>query len=270
MESIPVKRYRRPAYPTRLEVLSDPDLLAKHVPAAWLRRPELAGAVAVFLAANVCVEAGDKKPLPSVGAAVVAPIFEHGEGRGVTGCVVVAAPVFLSEEEALQVIVEVLGKAGVEVTARNVVMKDVVIPVRGIVEYEVAGKPAMAVREFPALGQPLSVDIEDGKRHIGVEFVSCRDYTRLGGVASLSTVQEYDFKQVAKGVAGAVREKGTGLYFGTFYDPVHHGDKEVVRPEDDRSRTVGAIGVLSESEARHLLRLQVQDFVDWLKGQGVL
>jgi hypothetical protein len=47
---------------------------------------------------------------------VVAPIFEHGEGRGATGCVVVTFPVFLSEEEAMQVIREELAEHGIDLT----------------------------------------------------------------------------------------------------------------------------------------------------------
>ena len=270
MESIPVKRYRRPAYPTRLEVLADPDLLAKHVPAAWLRRPELAGAVAVFLAANGCVKAGDKAPPASGGAAVVAPSFAHGEGQGATGCIAVAPPVFLSEEEALQVIVEVLGKAGVEVTERNVVMKEVVLSRREETIERVRGEWVDGTRESPGTGRALSVDLVDGKRHIGVEFVSEADYFTLGGAESNSTAQGYDFKQVAKGVADAVGKKGKGIYFGTFYDPISSVNWGSLHTEKDWKAALEAARTQGGAEAKRLLRLQVQDFVDWLKGQGVL
>ena len=46
--------------------------------------------------------------------AIVAPIFQHGEGRGATGCIVMSPPVFLSEEEALQVIREEMAAKGVQ------------------------------------------------------------------------------------------------------------------------------------------------------------
>ena len=87
-----VKRYRKPAYPTRLEALSRPELLKRNLPPGWHALPEMAGTVALFLAVNSTLQAADKKPAGA--AAVVAPIFEHGEGRGATGCVVVAPPVF--------------------------------------------------------------------------------------------------------------------------------------------------------------------------------
>ncbi|HBO43451.1 MAG TPA: hypothetical protein DD670_05880, partial [Planctomycetaceae bacterium] len=48
---------------------------------------------------------------PRVG--VVAPVFEHGEGSGSTGCIVMTPPVFLSEEEAMQIIKDELAKHGI-------------------------------------------------------------------------------------------------------------------------------------------------------------
>jgi hypothetical protein len=112
-----MRRCRRAAYPTRLEVLEDPELLTWHLPAAWRHLPAMSGAIGFFLGVNLTVnpaeeKAGAAKPTANT-AAVVAPIFEHGEGRGATGCVVTSPPVFLSEEEALQVIREELAKRGV-------------------------------------------------------------------------------------------------------------------------------------------------------------
>ena len=45
------------------------------------------------------------------GAIAVAPIFEHGEGRLATGCIVITPPVFLSEEEGMQILREEFAKA---------------------------------------------------------------------------------------------------------------------------------------------------------------
>ena len=82
MEPKPVKRGRPPAYPTRREVLAG---------AASLGLVNLTGLRLVL------AESGEQR-------ISVTPIFEHGTGRGATGCIVVSSPVFLSEEEAMQVI----------------------------------------------------------------------------------------------------------------------------------------------------------------------
>jgi radical SAM protein with 4Fe4S-binding SPASM domain len=104
MEAKPVKRKADPRYPTRLEALADRELLEKHMPAAWKSCAEIAGAAAILLTINGCMaqhsHSGNVK-------AIVAPIFNHGEGRAADGCEVVNPPVFLSEQDAMQVIGEV-------------------------------------------------------------------------------------------------------------------------------------------------------------------
>ena len=83
MKTKPVKRYRQPRYPTRLQVISDPDLLARNVPPAWRSVPGMAGTIALFLAANSLAKGGETKTAaPAGAAAVISPIFDHGEGRG--------------------------------------------------------------------------------------------------------------------------------------------------------------------------------------------
>ncbi len=267
----PVKRYRTPEYPVRLEVLADPDLLLRNVPGNWARNAVLMGALSALLATQSC------RPAEKTGGAVkldpaavaVAPVFEHGEGRGSTGCVAVAPPSFLSEEEALVVITEELTKAGLEMSGKNVVLEGVVIP-----------PPTMRVRindkeEEVTYGrpEPLAMDLVDGKHAIGVEYVSMPDYAVLGGGQSLSSVQSYDFRRVAAGVAARVKEQATGIRFGTFYDPMVGVGPDWLgnagNPKDQMAAWKKACDE-AQAESKRLLRLQVKDFVDWLKGQGAI
>ena len=95
MEAKPVQRCEQPAYPTRREVLAG---------AASFALFRLTGCSFVFAESDE-------------GKITVAPIFKHGEGRGATGCIVVSPPVFLSEEEALQIVKEELAKHGVQLAA---------------------------------------------------------------------------------------------------------------------------------------------------------
>jgi hypothetical protein len=126
MNASPVTRYKVPRYPTRLEVQADTTLLEKHMPAAWKSHAEI---VTVLLATNSCSDFA-QNPAPAVinEPAVVAPIFVHGPGRGAVGCVVVNPPVFLYEQDAMQVIREELRKSGVKLSEAKVPLRAVKIP----------------------------------------------------------------------------------------------------------------------------------------------
>ena len=129
MNAQPVRRQKVPRYPTRLEVQANPTLLEKHLPPAWKTHAEMAGLVGVLLTANACVDlAQNSGTNPTVKHAIVAPIFVHGEGRGAVGCVVVNPPVFLSEQDAMQVIREELKKAGVVLSDNKVPLHGISIP----------------------------------------------------------------------------------------------------------------------------------------------
>jgi hypothetical protein len=268
MQPTPVRKYRVPAYPTRLEVLEQPELLEKHLPPGWRTTAEMAGLAAMFLALNGALKAEEPKQPATPQAAIVAPIFEHGEGRGAVGCVVVTPPPFLSEEDALEVIVQELSDVGVLVTKRNAILPTVTIPLRHEVAARRDGKLAREVREIAGKVRALNVDALDEKHNVAVEFVSESDYFKVGGVLTNSTVQEYAFKEVAGYLAQQVGKKAEGLRFGVFYDPLHWPD---IR--DDHAMYPGEKWLLlqeAKEESKRLLRLQVKDFIDWLKGQGVI
>jgi hypothetical protein len=275
MDPRPVPRTPIPAYPTRLQILEDPSLLERHLPPAWRRHAELAAAATVFLAVNVAghgqsaeTEDPDAPPpaAPATPPAVVAPIFEHGDGRGATGCVVVAPPVFLSEEEALQVISEELGKHGITLGEHEVTLPDVTIPPRHRKDFD-----GDEVVEELTRARPLELDARSTEPRVALEFVSREEYFELGGVDfppnSFSSVRSYDTREVAQRLAEQVQAQGEGMYFGAFYDPMvkitrEEGAQEDVTWEELQKRT--------RERARTQLREQVQDFVEWLQGQGVI
>ncbi len=275
LECAPMKHCRFPVYPTRLEILADPDLLKRHIPPAWLSRGEMAGLLSVFLAVN---GTGCSKDQPAGSstrpagndlagkAAIVAPVFEHGEGRGATGCVVVNPPVFLSEEEALQVITEELARAGLSSFEQEVTLEGVLIPPRRL-QFKtdwVGGSHKAETVAIPERAKPLKVDLNDPTHRIAVEFIAHADYLDLGGASSMSTVQGYDMKDAASWVGKHVREQGRGLYAAVLYDPVAR--LAVDRQPGDWRKQMEE----KKAESKRLLRLQVKDFVDWLKGQGAI
>lgn len=275
MKPKPVKRYRKPDYPTRHEVLSDPELLRRHLPTGWRSLPGMAGSIALFLAANSVVQGADKKTTGPGTAAIVAPIFDHGEGRGATGCVVVAPPVFLSEEEAWQVINSELASHGVKLGETNVTLQGVQIPRRiqsGTVNN---GKREWQTRTVQGSAKPFAVDRENPQKRIAVEFLSQRDYhSKAGAPSEMSTVSSYDFKETAKNLAQDIQKQAQEqVYLGMLYDPLAKTpDLSALKTRPQESWTKAYLRMQQEatSESKRLLRLQVQDFLKWLEAQGAI
>jgi hypothetical protein len=241
MESQPVSHTETPAYPTRREVL--------------------AGAATFALASFTgCwqVLAEDKD-----GKLVVAPLFEHGTGRGATGCVVVSPPVFLSEEEGMQIVREELAKQGIDLKA-DVTLTGVKVPLRQM-KYESVEKPdgttehKSTLVEVEGKAEPLKLDGVDAAKKVGVEFVSHEDYYKLGGPHSMSTVQQYDLKEVAQYVGTLAKKQGKDqLFLGFFYDPMTKMND--FRQEGEKTDW-NELNKRGKVESVKLLRQQTQDFV---------
>jgi hypothetical protein len=231
----PVKRFRWPAYPTKLEVLATPELLKRHQPPAWLSNRELAAAAGVFLAANAggcgksATDASNGARLAPDAPAIVAPIFRHGEGLGAAGCIVISPPSFLSEEEAFLVIANELSRHGIELSKRNVDLETVIVKGRDFREgYEWVAD--QKTRGYVAVDAPLNADGLDPEKQVAVEFTSGRDYFGLDGPwqqRRLSTAYNVETQAVARSLAEQVAGQPAGLYFGVFYDPLMLSDTEM-------------------------------------------
>jgi hypothetical protein len=261
MEPKPVEQSRQPGYPTRREVLAG---------AASLALANLAGQDIVF--------AGSSEE----GGTIVAPIFQHGEGRGATGCVVVSPPVFLSEEEAAQILREELVKHGIRLKAGGT-LEDVRVPPvirepKAIKRPDGGTRITWSVVEAADRAKPLVLSGMDSDKKIAVAFVSRDDYFNLGGAPDLSTVQPYQFKDVAENVAARAKKEGKGrVYLGVFYDPCPRTRPARVPAEGDETARVAAwqkarqeAREKGKQESAKLLRQQAQDFADWLKKQKAI
>ena len=247
MKSKPVRKYGQPKYPTRLEIAARPALLHRHQPPAWRKRPELTGAAGLFLLADTArLSAADTSPKGSPtptqtnAVAIVAPIFQHGDGRGATGCIVMAPPVFLSEEEALQVIREGMAAKGVQLRTNQTTVAGVTVE-RGVLS--APAKPSGVTNRAKLAGytleikkEPLKADVADPKKKVFVEFLSERDATQWDwqgereeqatrGTNSVflvgSTVQTFDMPKTAACFSNRVKHQAKEkVDFGTFYDPI--------------------------------------------------
>jgi len=276
IEIKPVKKAKAAKYPTRLKLLEDPSLLERRMPLSWSSNAKLVGIAAFLIAANRCFEAsaGDEKAKKP---AIVAPIFEHGKGEG--GSLAVKRgescdpeQSFLPEEEALSLIADELSKAGVSPVKKAVALSGVKISPSSYSD----AKPDPC--EVPA-------SLFEERRGIAVEYISSGNYLKLGGPLG----RTYETKEAAKSLAEASAKNGAGFKLGVFYDPVTSWSM-ASRPKfpsvdglDDSARKALVDKWVSEDkawreraekkaieESREMLRLQVKDFVEWLKAQGAI
>ncbi len=280
-----VHRAAWPQYPTKLAVQADRGLLRRHIPPAWRARREIAGALGALLAANAggCTgnpgtnggtSAGPTEK-NTAGAAIVAPLFEHGDGSAeglwAMACIAVAAPAYLPEEEAIRVIAAELRGAGLSVSPDGVTLPDVIIrgaELRNGYEW-VSNQPGPGLEERTGA---LQADLFDAQHHIAIEYVAVTDFFRLGGNAG-EWQSSRELKAVVKSVNQRVHESGHGIYFGAFYDPVVYysylGGTWGNGESSDRQRWASSEEA-ALTEAKRLLQLQVKDFIEWLKAQGVI
>jgi len=249
MKIAPVTHYREPEFPTRAILDAQPELL-RRVPRRWQRH-----ALVLTTLATACLLTADRWSWSAdapAKTARIAPIFQHGDGRGSFGCDAVAPPVFLGEDEARQVIIEEGKRAGLDFHADVLTLPDVAVPLT----------PPEGARERkdpkgPKTQQkPLALDGTDEKRHISFEFISEKDYAawrdKPENYRGFSSVSHVDYLATAQTLHdGLLQAKPEGA-IGIFYEPLP------------------SYSEAAKEQAREELRQQVRDFIVWLKGQGVI
>ena len=232
-----------PRYPTKLEVVDMPNLLRRHVPAAWLGRREIAGALGAFLAAGAggChATTTEIQPAPAIKhpapvGTVIAPVFDRSERVIQVSSGPVAA--YLTEEEGLQIVLQELQRCGL-----NMSLSDV---------------------QFGTDEQPLRIDLMDPDRRVAVEFFSESD---ISGDNPRDRFLA-DLRPRALNLASSVAEQGNDIYFGVIYDPatfyyVGRGTRPWKEYEEAEKKAL--------EKSKQILREQVKSFTDWLAAQGVI
>ncbi len=224
----------------------------------------------------------------SPSTAVVAPIFDHGEGQSESH----GDYAFLSEEEALMILKHELSQHGIKLVPGGA-LKGVDIAPRhqeqliddtGQVPL---GKPRVVKDNNSS--KPLQMTGMDKTRYVAVKFVSRKNYERLGGYfdsqcifkdrhgrmrgAGGSSYYAKDYKEVAQYISREVaRNAQHRWYVGIFYEPVTHVDTAAEPPELDQESSPEWQEAYSRAAAKskRLLRKQVQEFVKWLDEQRLL
>ena len=286
----PLPNYKSPSYPTKEQIQLHPELL-KIVPRRWARNPVVLTALSLVLSAGLtaCGTASDSI-LPDSNSAPAAsdalgasnsassgnsaisaasaedstansandpealdiPIFAHGTGRGSYGCESVAPPVFLSEEEAMQVIEEECAAQGIDLTGQKTISGT--FPATSTLPEAVSG----GASDQTYTGD-LSLDGYSEDLGIGVEFVSTDDILDWKADTGMAaTVEEFDLKGTAQRLADCTDN------VAVFYDPTADDYREFTGSNEE------SYVENSREQSLEELRAQVRDFLQWLKAQGVI
>lgn len=260
LEIEPVPFYKEPKYPTKAVVLMNPAILSA-LPQRWKSLPSMCLALTLTLSTGLygCAKEPPRDEDDSdKDLRVSVPFFAHGEGRGAYGCVMVAPAVYLSEEEALQIIQEEAEAKGIHFDDTKTI-RSMHFPATNIYHGDT---------EYETREGSIELDGYDSDLQIGFEYISEEDvFEWAKETDSWSSVTEYDMHGTAERLSKVV--KNTAV----FYDPGADIDAFEMDWEAD-SETWQAYEDQYKSEQKELmqenLRAQVRDFLDWLSAEGII
>jgi hypothetical protein len=282
METKPLLNYKTPSYPRIEVVFSDPDLLLKNMPVSW-RGNKLIVTAMISFSLSACKGQSDDPGnvsqmeqlvndntnrsdsiISKQDSAKIAPIFVHGDGVGASGCVMIAPPVYLSEEDALNIISGELKKVGL--TFNDKFKGDPIMISRKKVVYNENENIKNWEERYSDTTEikNLYPDAYNKDLNMIIEFVSYEDYEAFGDEKpEFSSVSEYLIKSSAEKIQKVFKEKGKYSSV-VFYDPVGWGDISNREQGWDEMEKEG------RKKAVEMLKLQVADFIEWLKNEGII
>ena len=271
----PLHHYHSEHYPTKEQVSLHPELL-RIVPRRWANNPVVLTALGLVLSAGLTAcGTASQSILPDNSAPAASdetgasdqpiadnssndpepldiPIFAHGTGRGSYGCESVAPPVFLSEEEAMQVIAEECAAQGIDISGEKTISGT--FPATSTLPEAISGSDS----DKTYTGD-LKLDGYSEDLGIGAEFVSTDDIIDWQVETEMhATVDEYDLKGTAQRLVDCT--EGVAV----FYDPTADDYREFTGSNEE------SYVESSKEQSLEELREQVRDFLQWLKGQGVI
>jgi len=259
-----VRTYPVPQYPTAVQ-FHNRERVTHYLPRRW-RCHRLVGQVLVFTAlsglcsCSLADPGGERETVPAETreapeADLSVPLFVHGAGRGSYGCVSVVPPVYLSEDEAAQVIRETALEYGVDFSGTGTVQSEE-LPYTNLYTADPAG----------TYSGTLTLDGYDTDRQLGFEYVSAKDVTEWQkDLGVYSTVSTMDMQGTARRLTEAVQNTAV------FYDPgVDFAQIPDWGAEEDWDRAVEEYCAAQKERMTADLRAQVVDFMEWLRGQGIL
>ncbi|MDL2231440.1 hypothetical protein LJB85_01725 [Porphyromonadaceae bacterium OttesenSCG-928-L07] len=268
MEVKPVNNSRQPNYPTIELFVKHPELLSRNIPNNWLKNQFVATSFAAFLlsgcgttvaappiqlvvAEQESLNASQKEKTDNNIVTNIAPVFAHGEGRGAIGCIVMSPPVFISEDEAITIILDKLKSEGYNFSREN----------SPTLSFEVAPIANECDEPKGKVKIELEMDAYNSNSKWAIQFISTGDYNKFKNDNCWSTVSGFDLKKAAEIINQELKnQKETNAV--VFYNPLPLVDFDKY---DDWQ-----IGDKEEmKKAKDLLLAQVTDFINWLKENNI-
>jgi hypothetical protein len=271
---IPMARYDEPDYPTGAILDDHPELL-KLVPRRWRANPAAMTALAgaCLLTASITQSSAKSKA-----GSAAAPVSKHGPGRwsevdySRPGAPLMGVPLrnppiltMIPEAAAREIIRSEARKFGIDLAPDAKTLNG--LPLSVVNEKD--GRTRTSTKKLN-----LKLDGTDKRRNISYEYVSETDFSswRLKTVADRYEIV-YDYEGTAKLLRESlVKAKPKGFY-AVFYDPCLYVERKEPEPRSLKHSTSAATEVregTAIAEPEKLLRLQVRDFIKWLKAQGVI
>ncbi len=284
MKIEPIRTYQMPEYPTA-EAFRSTDTLTRHIPRRWRYNKWVGKTLLFVILTGLCSCSADPHTDPgrhtetghtagretdtteNTGDTPVEkrnleiPLFVHGEGRGSYGCVSIAPPVYLSEDEAAQVIRETALEYGLDFSGTGRVYGEK-LPYTSL--YPLPGNdPGTYEAEVP-------LDGYDAGKGIGFMYVSKDDVVSWHKPGDMmASVEVYDMQGAAEKLTKTLTDTAVfydpGSDFNTFMELQNNagenGNWELLVKEYE---------AIEKARMIEDLRAQVLDFMEWLKGEGII
>jgi adenylate kinase family enzyme len=282
MKITPVKSKKEPDYPTIKEYTDHPELLSQNIPLSWIKNKYVATSLAAFILCGTPKDTDNIKAKPAIvfdesqknksleenksekkDSVKIAPIFAHGEGSGATGCSVISPPVFISEEEAKKIIFDALKKANIEFDTVN-------CPIIEFVSDPIANS-CYGIHSSDSIKSEvkLKMDGYNKQYNFAVQYVSTEDFKKFTSTYKTevrelcgSSVNSFMTKKAADIIRDVLISK-SNTNAVIFYDPIPYVEFE--KREDKINSEFKA-----KDEAKKMLLSQVEDFIKWIKAEGIL
>ena len=276
MKIKPAKNAKQPSYPTIDMYAEHPELLYKSIPERWVNNKYVAASFMTFIllgipkskiiASHPAIETVDRinsnsdentKNEDIRDSFKVAPVFVHGKGAGSIGCVSISPPVFISEDEALTIILKALDKHGIKLD--TVQCPEIKFEAPSIANSCYSSSEDDSIR-LPDVKVELRMDGYSKASNLAVQYVSENDFFKFvyedgcwSSLMEINTLKAAEIireKLVANGETNAV----------VFYDPIVRSEFRINDPNYDWKKAREK----AKKEAEKLLLKQVEDFIKWL------
>lgn len=268
MQLKPVKIKKELGFPTIYKFVQNLYLLYKNIPSSWLKNKYVAASLAMFV---LCGNAGyaqistknqieyvlqqdqkkkaskkkETKNVKEVKSKEKKKINEFStfEYIGSVGCVSVAPPVYLTEQEAYEIILNIFKDENIELDTIN------------CPEIRFTLQPND--REVK-----LKIDAYNKEHNIAVEYVTSADKESIDVMSThLSSGYNYFREPDARFIYDELKNQGY-KYSGVFYDEPVYADYTEKNWDDAIKK--------AKQEVKSNLIKQVNEFIIWLKNEGIL